>query len=580
MPPFFKRTLLVGALFAIPLMLSSVSDAQQHASSPFEIASVDSSDSFSLGYRKYLRREFPATFQALTVNAQSIDLNFRISDKQVSADEVAVAVLPTHVPSHFPIKSQFVVNVGLKTEGINHVATISRKSPEGTERSHCRFTLVTRRGDQWSALTPATYPTRWAPGVRRDLKPVVGKTRKGLGGVPADAEDSKHPIYHLGLSHVTVNIVLDRLIHTAPQRGFEPWRFENRIYYLNQKILMRYDRLLEQLRAHDTVVSMILLVSNRRPPGTPRHPLVHPDATADGLFAMPDLTNEKSACMYRAVLHQLAERWSRPGPKSGRVTNWIMHNEIDQSGTWTNMGNQSIEQYLETYTRSARLMHQVAGQFDPRSRVFISLTHFWTKLSDGQFVFRVRDLLDLFALSSVVEGDFPWGVAYHPYPQSLRQPRTWNDPSVRFDYDTPFITPRNIEVLPAYLDQPRLRYLGKQPRAILLSEQGCSSPTLSKEDQKVQAAGIVYMYLRMKQLPTVEAFHYHAFKDSPEVEHVRLGLVDENLKPKFAWKVYQALGTIGEGDAIKFAFEIMDAEARQSMTSVRRVNQGAVQDSR
>lgn len=527
---------------------------------------------FAADYQQYLDREFPAAFETLSVDANTITAKIRIAEDRVDPSSLAIAVIPAFVPSHDRIPPRFVLNVELKQVGENYTATIPRRSPSGNERSHCRFVLVEQKSNQWQPLTSATYPCHWAAGVQRDLRPILGKDRKGLGGIPTEAADPNHPVYQLGLSHATVNIVLDRLIRDRAAPGFERWQFEDRIYYVNEKILERYDRLLEQLRANDIVVSMILLIGNQRQKGGQRHLLVHPAATASGLFAMPNLTSEKSVHMYRAVLNRLANRWTQPGDHNGRVTNWIMHNEIDQSGTWTNMGDQSIQQYIETFTRSARLVHQVTGQFDPHTRVFISLTHFWTKISEGQFVFRVRDIVDIFARASVVEGDFPWGVAYHPYPQSLREPRTWNDASVRFDFDTPLITPRNIEVLPAYLDQPRLRYLYKHPRAILLSEQGCNSPTLSADDQKIQAAGIVYMFLRMRQLPTIEAFHYHAFKDSPQVEQVRLGLVDENLKPKFAWQVYQALETPAENDAIKFVNDIIDDDATSQMKSLKEVS--------
>lgn len=572
-------TLTLGLLLAGPCIQISTVSAQQAVSLPLpasdetghdETGDDESARVFSEGYQNYLARDFPATFEKLSINAETITAEISIVDQRDLTLPLAIAVLPAHVPSHHGVDSNHILDVELKRVAGLYTATIPRKSSAGNERSHCRFVLVGRKGNELTSLTPATYPQHWADGVQRDLTPLVGKDRKGLGGIPADAANSSHLIYQLGLSHATVNIVLDRLIRVDAASGFVPWQFEDRLYHINEKILTRYDRLLEQLRSNDIVVSMILLVGNQRQKGGKRHLLVHPAATPSGRFAMPNLTSEKSVHMYRAVLNQLANRWTQPGDRSGRVTNWIMHNEIDQSGTWTNMGDQSIQQYIETFTRSARLVHQVTGRFDPHTRVFISLTHFWTKISEGQFVFRVRDIVDIFARASVVEGDFPWGVAYHPYPQSLRQPRTWNDASVRFDFDTPLITPRNIEVLPAYLDQPQIRYLSKHPRPILLSEQGCNSPTLSADDQKIQAAGIVYMFLRMRQLPTIEAFHYHAFKDSPQVEQLRLGLMDENLKPKFAWKIYQALGTSAENDAIKFVNDIINDDARSQMRSLQK----------
>src|SRR5690606_28993610 len=124
---------------------------------------------------------------------------------------------------------------------------------------------------------------------------------------------------------------------------------------------------------------------------------------------------------------------------------------IDQAGVWTNMGEQPLPRYLETYMRSARLVYHTARLRDPHARVFVSLTHHWSKRSAGMGAYRVRDLVELFAEMSRAEGDFEWGLAYHPYPRDLRNPDTWNDRDVTGDFETPYITPKNLEILPAYL---------------------------------------------------------------------------------------------------------------------------------
>ena len=82
--------------------------------------------------------------------------------------------------------------------------------------------------------------------------------------------------------------------------------------------------------------------------------------------------------------------------------------------------------------------------FDPHARVFVSLTHHWTRQSSGVGTYVVRDMIDLFADMARVEGDFEWGIAYHPYPQDLRNPDTWKDADVSDDFDTPYITPKNL----------------------------------------------------------------------------------------------------------------------------------------
>lgn len=159
---------------------------------------------------------------------------------------------------------------------------------------------------------------------------------------------------------------------------------------------------------------------------------------------------------------------------------------------------------------------------------------------------------------AAAEGDFEWGVAYHPYPQNLRDPDTWKDDEATNDFDTPYITPKNLEVLPAYLAQQRFLYRGEKPRAILFSEQGFNTPTLSEADQRRQVAGLVYVFRKLRQLPTVEAWHLHRYQDMPEGEGgLRLGLLDEHGKRKLGWAAYAAIGTEMETEFGRVADEAM-----------------------
>jgi len=524
-------------------------------------------EAFARDYREYLTRTFPAQFSSIVVDATQITLEMKIKRSgRVDAEDLVISALAAHVPSQREIVSGQLCEAPVVKDGGQFRAVIPRFSEKGHDRSHYRFVLVHQNRDKkLTALTAAGYPNQWDPEAQRNLEKLVGRDQKGLGGVPNDSAEDGHQIYELGLSHATINIVLNGLIRPSPAPGFQKWDFEGRALYINEKRLIQFDRRIEKLREKKIVTSLILLVSNQHDKNQKiSSPLVHPEANLEGKFAMPNLATPKGALLYRAIIHHLAERFSREGPTAARVSNWIMHNEIDQSGVWTTMGDQPIERYMEMFMRSARLVHHVTRQFNPHSRVFVSLTHHWNRVSKTQSAYRVRDIVEYVAKASQREGDFEWGIAYHPYPTNLRDSRSWNDKGTTFDFDTPLITPRNIEVLPAFLDQPRFRYLGKHQRAILLSEQGCSSESLSLEDQKVQAAGIVYMFFRMRHLSTVEAFHFHRYRDHPVAEGgTRFGLVDENGNPKFAWTVYQSLNTGKEASATAFAWPIMGAEARR-----------------
>ena len=429
------------------------------------------------------------------------------------------------------------------------------------DRTTWRWRLADMNGN-W--ISPASWPTEYEPTIARKLTPLTSTNVKGIGGVPRINHDD-HQIFELGVSHATVNVVIHALIRTAPTAGWDAWQFEGATYFINTPQLKSLDATLRHLANNKIIVSAILLVGNGRDSsGNPHNLLTHPEAEVRGIYSIPNLTQQESTQYYRAAISLMAERWSREDGSHGRISNWIMHNEVDQAGTWTNMGEQPLVRYLETYLRSARLMHHISRLYDPHSRVFISLTHHWTKQSSGTGTYVVRDMLQRFAEMARAEGDFPWGVAYHPYPLDLRNPDTWNDTGVTNDFDTPYITPKNIEVLPAFLNQPTFHYDGKV-RGILLSEQGFNSPTLSEFDQSRQAAGLVYMFRKLRNLDHIEAYHLHRYQDMPDAEGgLRLGVITETGERKIAWDVYQAIGTPKESEFDEMVERVIQQTSKKS----------------
>ncbi|MEM1293922.1 MAG: DUF5722 domain-containing protein [Verrucomicrobiota bacterium] len=466
-------------------------------------------------FLSYLRAAYPGEIENVAVGLETL----RISGN--SSEPFHLVELPPSWASHH-------ANTPLPTHGPKQAGPFTFELPRFAgepklDRGTSRWRLDTPQG---KIASLAKWPSHTSvPPERQSLPKAIAKSQKGIGGVPNLGRDD-HPIFELGVHHATVNFVIDALMSRTQKQGWRPWQFEDRTYYFNERFLAGKDATIKRLCQNDIVVTCILLVGNRT-----EGELRHPDAETRGVFAMPDLTNEESAHHYRAVMHFLAQRYSLP---EQRIANWVVHNEVDQAGTWTNMGDQPLARYLEAYHRSARIIYHSARQHDPHARVFISLTHHWAKQSSGHGTYTVRSLVDLWREIAKSEGVFDWGVAYHPYPQDLRNPDTWDDTDVTFDRDTPYITPKNIEVLPGFLDSGR---------PILLSEQGFNTPTLSLEDQKRQSDALIYMFKKLQKLPQIEAFHLHRYQDMPDREGgLRFGILDEHGNRKLGWQTYVEIG--------------------------------------
>lgn len=498
-----------------------------------------------------LRTEYPATITTVHIGVQEITLIGQ------AKEALKLIGIPPELVSQQAKSGQALADISPDESGNFRLNLPRVDATTKRDRAVWRWRLVDAQG-KWASV--AKWPTAYGPAVGRKLAKLKAPHAKGIGGVP-QIDRPDHELFDLGVRHGTLNVALNGLIRESSAPGWKPWAFEGLTYYLNERQLQNHDQTLRLLAQHNILVSAILLVGNGRDKDdVPTSTLTHPEAEVRGIYSMPNLTAEKPAQLYSAILHHLAERWSREDGSNGRVSNWIMHNEIDQGGTWTNMGNQPLARYLESYSRSARLMYHTARLFDPHARVFISLTHHWTQKSSGSGTYVVRDLLELFAEMGRAEGDYEWGVAYHPYPRDLRNPDTWKDQDLTEDFDTHYITPKNIQVLPAFLEQPRFLFAGK-PRGILLSEQGFNTPTLSLEDQRRQVAGMVYMFRKLSTLKTIEAYHLHRYQDMPVQEGgLRLGIITETGAHKLGWDAYKAIGTSEETPFAQMADEVMRAD--------------------
>jgi len=422
------------------------------------------------------------------------------------------------------------------------------------DRLLSKWQLVTRTEDGVTWHSHARYADQVASRTP-NLPAAQPKTKKGLGGWSADRGPAGE-LETLGISAITVNVMVQSVISLEDGPGRTPFDWEGHHYFANEAALAGYDHTFQEAAKSKAMVSAILLVPN--PAKSGNDPVVkmmgHPEAATDGIFSMPDVASSDGLAIYTAALNLMAERWSRADGSHGRVHHWILHNEVDAGWTWTNCGVQEPIAFMDLYHRSMRAMQLIARQYDPHAKAFISLTHNWNNL-EGAHYYTARSMVDLLAKFSAAEGNFDWGLAYHPYPQSLLNPRTWEDSMATFSFDTKKITPRNLEVLDAYFRRPELLGTDGKPRTIHLSENGFNSPDYSEASLRDQAAGMAYAWKKIEKLDTIQSWQYHNWIDNRGEGGLKIGLrkfPDEpghELEPKPIWHLYKALATPDEDRA-------------------------------
>lgn len=375
----------------------------------------------------------------------------------------------------------------------------------------------------------------------RHAAPGILKTKKGIGGI-GDAVCAD--IEPLGLGSATFNILVNTMMGCQQGSGCtEPYVYNGKTYYVNAGVVAGFDNTLKTCEEKGVVVAAIILVHPNGGEQDYASSMAHPEYSGKAPYAMPDMGSIHGVEAYAATIDYLANRYSQTG--NGRIHHWILHNEVDQNLSWTDMGAQPLLRYVDTYEKSMRLVSNIVRQYDPNAYVLASFTSSWNKAhsTDG---FTAKSMLDNIVAYSNAEGDYRWGVAAHPYPQNFFKPKFWEaDTEATYSENSGYSTFKNIEVISNWMLRREHYYKGEEKRILFFSENGVNSLDNSTYNLKVQAAGAAWAWKKTMQNAGVDAIMWHNWWDHPAeaAQGVRLGLVTDEHVRKPAWYVWQAAGT-------------------------------------
>jgi len=292
------------------------------------------------------------------------------------------------------------------------------------------------------------------------------------------------------------------------------------------------------------------------------HPGYHPQAP-NRLGAFNTSTHD-GMVSYLATIEFLADRFSQPDARHGRVSHFIVGNEVTAHWHWANMGDVPADLFIADYLRTVRLTQSASRKITDAIHVCLSLDHHWNLTYGDQPTRAIpgRRLIDDFNRQARMGGNFDWHLAYHPYPENLFKADTWKDKTATGGPDTPRITFRNLGVLTAYLRRPELQLKGV-PRRILLTEQGFHSDG-TEAGERLQAAAYAYAWQRVVAEPGIDAFILHRHVDHRHEGGLNLGLwrrkpdsVADPLSKKPIYEVFQAADTSRREEAFRFALPII-----------------------
>lgn len=358
----------------------------------------------------------------------------------------------------------------------------------------------------------------------------------------------------LGVKQAAYNIPVARLLGPTTSAAYPTinYTYNGRTYALNGQVVAEYDLVFSTLTAKGITTTAIILNNY----SGAYQQLIHPKARS-GSTAPYYMFNgaEESGVEYMAAIGSfLADRYS--DNSHGRISNWIIANEINARKEWNYMAHTDIETYVEEYAKAFRVFYTAIKSVSSSARVYISIDQQWDRNIKNNTNYDGRDILDVFNRNITSRGNIDWGVAQHPYNVPLTEARTWKGSKyVEHNAGTSMITMANIEVLVNYMRQAQFLNPSGEVRSILLSEQGYTSSA----GQAVQAAAFAYAYYKVEAYIDIDGFLLNRQTDAGEevAQGLAFGLNDAAGNHKQIYNVFKYIDTPEHAQYTDFAKEII-----------------------
>ena len=499
----------------------------------------------------------------ITADKSNVTINFSSSGDAAGTDgQVYVFALK-------PYESEVgTVNmVGQAAAGASGQVTVPLNLGTSQDRLYNKFVLGVFNGTSFETISEPRYITN-PEAVARNTAPFKDPlTKKGLN----IEIDMLSDAFDLGVKHVTTNIAFSQIMGS----GIE-FEYDGKTYHFNKAVMDAYDATISALSNKGMTVTAIIL--NDWNPNTPD--LIYPgtEKTSFAYYYMFNAATEAGFEQTRAIAAFLADHYSGKNPDYGKVSNWIIGNEINCQ-EWNYMGATDVGTYVRAYQQAFRTIYTAIKSTNANDRVYFSLAYWWGMPFEGKddsLHYKGKEIVDVFTSIANVEGQMDWGLAYHPYPHPLSEPEFWDDAAtglVTTDFNSPVINFANLNVLTDYMAQEAFRAPSGEVRHIILTEQGFTAYSATKGYvPEIQAAAYAYSYYLVDSNPYIDAYTVSRQVDAPSEVNagLRFGLWECDMnqpnrivatKRRKIWQVFRDIDKKNATlEATEFAKEIIGIE--------------------
>lgn len=415
-----------------------------------------------------------------------------------------------------------------------------------------KFVVAVKKDGEYMQVSQPQYITNPEAIARYTSVYQQPASKKGLLVDPNRMRGSE--LDDLGVKQAAYNIPVARLLGPTTNSAYPTiyYTYNGRTYTLNGQVVAEYDLVFGTLTAKGITTTAIILNNY----SGAYQQLIHPRARRAGAapYYMFNGAEESGVEYMAAIATFLADRYS--GNRHGRISNWVIANEINARKEWNYMEQTDIETYVEEYAKAFRVFYTAIKSVSSSARIYMPIDQQWDRNLKNNPNYDGRDILDEFNRNIAAKGNIDWGLAQHPYNVPLTESRTWKSSKyVEHNAGTSMMTMANIEVLTNYMQQDQFLTEDGEVRSIILSEQGYTSTA----GQAVQAAAFAYAYYKVEANPHIDAFLLNRQTDAPEevAQGLAFGLNDSAGNHKQLYNVFKYIDTSQHAQYTDFAKQII-----------------------
>ena len=420
---------------------------------------------------------------------------------------------------------------------------------ESSTKLYSKFVVAEQTDDgTYNIITKAKYVENISVLAKNTEEYPEKSSKKGLQvQMFGDAQQ-------LGVAHTVVNVAINEYLHGESSDAAQSFIYNKDAYYIDRVKLALLDHKVKTYTdAGINVYFNIILTS----PSENMHPNIaslycdgiSPDAA---LYAL-NTKNEIAMKSFQALMDYLASRYTRADRAYGFVPAFIVGFEVNSNRVWNNAGDTDLTNYIYSYCTAFRVAYTAMASHYSNGRVYISLgNNFTAAASDlntaasSLLDYPSKDFLDNFAAIIKSSGDIPWGLSINPYASSPSLIEFWNDGHAEDNFETPFITMKNLGTLTSYMHTEQLLY-DSEVRSVIIGEFGISGDPSSDEAMTKQAAAYALAYYTAEQNEDIDAFIYHRHVDhSDETQYYGIwtNVPDSTVEPLSKKSIYNVFSLI------------------------------------